>query len=142
MRHIFAVAAMALLLATALQPAEAPAKAQPKAAPKWKDAELRKSIEERFARSAIAADRFKIEVTDGVARITGKTDVMQHKGVATRLARSVGAKEVKNEVEVSEAARQKARRPARADGACADDRYAFWHVLLRLLKLSGNRHPP
>ena len=42
------------------------------------------------------------------ARITGKTDVMQHKGVATRLARSAGAKEVKNEVEVSEAARQKA----------------------------------
>ena len=35
------------------------------------------------------------------ARITGKTDVMQHKGVATRLARSAGAKEVKNEVEVS-----------------------------------------
>ena len=109
MRRIFAMAVVALFLAAALQPAEAPTKAQPKAAAlRWKDAELRKTIEDRFARSAIAADHFKVEVTGGVAHITGKTDVMQHKGVATRLARSVGAKEVKNEVEVSEAARQKA----------------------------------
>ncbi|MBI3695584.1 MAG: BON domain-containing protein [Acidobacteria bacterium] len=108
MRHMFAMAAVALFLAAALQPAEAPTKAQPKAAPRWKDAELRKAIEDRLARSAIAADHFKVEVTGGVARITGKTDVMQHKGVATRLARSMGAKEVRNEVEVSEAARQKA----------------------------------
>jgi osmotically-inducible protein OsmY len=109
MRRLFAAAATALLLAAALQPAEAPSKAQPKAAaPKWKDAELRKVIEDRFARSAIAADRFKVEVTEGVARLTGKTEVLQHKGVATRLARSVGAKEVRNEIEVSEAARQKA----------------------------------
>ena len=110
MRRIFGVAAVALLLATALEPAEAPKKTQPPAqsAARWKDAELRKAIEERFARSAIAVDRFRVEVNNGVARITGKTDVIQHKGVATRLARSVGAKEVRNEVEVSEAARQKA----------------------------------
>ena len=109
MRRILAIAAAVLLSSTALQPAEAPNKAEPKtAAPRWKDAELRKAIEDRFARSAIAADHFKIEVNNSVARITGKTDVIQHKGVATRLARSMGAKEVRNEVEVSEAARQKA----------------------------------
>ncbi|MBI3666693.1 MAG: BON domain-containing protein [Acidobacteria bacterium] len=108
-RRIFAIAAVALFLAAALQPAEAPDKTQPKgAAPRWKDNELKKAIEARFSRSAIAADHFRVEVKEGAAYITGKTDVMQHKGVATRLARSVGAKEVHNEVEVSEAARQKA----------------------------------
>lgn len=108
MRRIFAAVAVALFLATAVQPAEAPSKPQTKAAPKWKDAELKKAIEERLARSAIAVDHFKVEVSEGVARLTGKTDVMQHKGVATRLARAVGAKEVRNEIEISEAARQKA----------------------------------
>ena len=108
MRRAFAVAAVALFLAAALQPAEAPTKVQPKPAPRWKDAELKKAIEQRFADSAIAVDHFKVDVTEGVARITGKTGVMQHKGVATRLARSMGAKEVKNEVEISEEARQKA----------------------------------
>ncbi len=110
MRQIIRMVTAALLLAAALQPAEAPKKTQPQApgAPRWKDAELRKAIEDRFARSAIAADKFKVEVTNGVARITGKTDVIQHKGVATRLARSMGAKQVRNEVEVSEAARKRA----------------------------------
>ena len=53
-------------------------------------------------------DHFKVEVSDGVVILTGKTEIIQHKGVATRLARSMGAKEVRNEIEVSEAARQKA----------------------------------
>lgn len=114
MRRTVAVAA-ALFLAAALQPAEAPKKTQTKThtsqertTPQWKDTELRKAVEARFARSAIAADHFKVEATDGVVHITGATDVMQHKGVATRLARSVGAKEVRNDVEVSQAAREKA----------------------------------
>ena len=110
MRQVIRMATAALFMAAALQPAEAPKRTQPQVqgTPRWKDAELRKAIEERFARSAIAVDKFKVEVSNGVARITGKTDVMQHKGVATRLARSMGAKEIRNEVEVSEAARRKA----------------------------------
>lgn len=111
MRRILTIGALALSLAAALQPAEAPVKSQSKStasAPHWKDAELRKAIEQRFARSAIAVDKFKVDVNDGVAHITGKTDVIQHKGVATRLARSMGARAVKNDVEVSQAAREKA----------------------------------
>jgi len=108
MRRAFAAAAMALVWAAALEPAEAPAKAQPKAPPRWKDVELKKTIEDRFARSAIAVDKFKVEVNDGVARITGKTDVMQHKGVATRLAKSMGARAVQNDVEITDAARRRA----------------------------------
>ena len=110
MRRALTVAALALSLAAALQPAEAPAKSQTKSAasPHWKDAELKKAIEQRLARSAIAVDKFKVDVNDGVAHITGKTDVIQHKGVATRLAKAMGARSVKNDVEVSAAAREKA----------------------------------
>jgi len=108
MRCLAVVTAAALLLAAAAQAAEAPATNQPKASPRWKDTELKKAIEERFARSAIAPNRFRVDVNDGVARITGKTEVLQHKGVATRLARSMGARQVQNEIEVSEAARQRA----------------------------------
>jgi len=110
LRRALTIAAMALSLAAALQPAEAPTKSQskPAAAPHWKDAELKKAIEQRIARSAIAADRFKVDVNDCVAHITGQTEVIQHKGVATRLAKSMGARSVKNDVEVSAAAREKA----------------------------------
>ena len=40
--------------------------------------------------------------------IEGKTDVMQRKGAATRMARSAGAKKVVNRIQISDAARQKA----------------------------------
>jgi hypothetical protein len=43
-----------------------------------------------------------------VATIDGKTDVLQHKGVATRMSKTAGAVAVNNRVQVSEAARQKA----------------------------------
>jgi hypothetical protein len=49
-----------------------------------------------------------VKVTAGVATIEGKTDVVQHKGVATRLARTGGARAVNNRIEVSEAAKTKA----------------------------------
>jgi len=103
MRRLLAWTATALFLPIAMH-----GQAQPKATPRWKDVELKKSIEERLARSAIAVNKFRVEVTDGVVRITGKTDVMQHKGVATRLAKSMGAKVVKNEIEITDAARQRA----------------------------------
>ena len=111
MRKAVTLFVAAMLLAAGSVPAQAQsaqAKPQSKAAPKWKDAELKKAVEERLARSAIAVDHFKVEVSDGVVILTGKTDIIQHKGVATRLARAVGAREVRNEIEVSEAARQKA----------------------------------
>ena len=40
--------------------------------------------------------------------IVGKTSVIQHKGVATRLARSAGATVVHNNIEVSDEAKAKA----------------------------------
>lgn len=72
------------------------------------DRELEKAIRDRFARSKIARNGFQVQVQGGVATLTGQTDVIQHKGVATRLAKTTGAKQVINRIQVSEAARQKA----------------------------------
>ena len=72
------------------------------------DADLEKKIRARLARSKIAPDNFQVHVQGGVATITGRTDVLQHKGTATRLAKTTGAVQVINQVEVSDAARQRA----------------------------------
>ena len=72
------------------------------------DADLEKKIRARLARSKIAPDKFQIHVQGGVATITGRTEVLQHKGTATRLAKTAGATQVINQVEVSDAAKEKA----------------------------------
>lgn len=72
------------------------------------DAQIEKEIRARFAESKISADKFEVHVQGGRATITGTTNVLQHKGVATRLARAAGATEIINQIEPSEEARQKA----------------------------------
>ncbi len=72
------------------------------------DAEIEAKIRARLARSKIAADGFQVKVKDGVAIFTGRTEVLQHKGAATRMARSAGAVRVVNQIVISEAARQRA----------------------------------
>jgi hypothetical protein len=72
------------------------------------DRTLEASIRGRFAKSKINEDKFTVRVQGGVATIEGRTEVLQHKGVATRLAKAAGARQVVNRVEPSEAARQKA----------------------------------
>lgn len=49
-----------------------------------------------------------MRVQGGVATLEGHTDVLQHKGTATRLAKAMGAKQVVNRIEISDAAREKA----------------------------------
>ncbi len=72
------------------------------------DAQLEAAIRERFAKSKVAEDGFTVRVQGGVAVIEGRTNVIQRKGAATRMAKSAGAKKVINKVEVNEAARLKA----------------------------------
>ena len=97
----------AALLMTAAAQNQTPAKAPPgKAA--LSDAALEKSIAERFARSKCAEDKFTVRVQGGVATIEGKTEVVQRKGAATRMARSAGASKVVNKVQVGQSAREKA----------------------------------
>jgi len=83
-------------------PAKAPAK------PLLQDAKLEAAIRAKFAKSKINADKFTVHVQGGVATIEGKTDIVQHKGTATRLAKTAGAAAVINRVQISDAAREKA----------------------------------
>jgi hypothetical protein len=72
------------------------------------DAQLETAIRARFAKSKINEDKFQVRVQGGVATIEGRTDVIQHKGTATRLAKTAGAVAVNNHVQPSDAAKQKA----------------------------------
>jgi len=73
------------------------------------DAEIERKIRERFAASKINQNHFQVKVTGGTAILEGRTDVIQHKGTATRLAKLAGAKSVKNNIVVSEKAKAKAQ---------------------------------
>jgi hypothetical protein len=72
------------------------------------DAQLEKDIRARFAKSKISTHKFQVHVQGGVATIEGQTDVLQHKGTATRLAKSAGAVKVVNKVAVSQSAKDQA----------------------------------
>ncbi len=72
------------------------------------DAEIQADLRMRLNRGKIAADHFQGTVHGGVATLTGHTDVIQHKGVATRLAKTAGARRVDNQIQISDAARKKA----------------------------------
>jgi hypothetical protein len=77
-------------------------------APALSDAQIENAIKAKLAKSKIGADHFKVRVQGGVAYWEGTTDVIQHKGSATRMAKSAGARAVVNNITISEAARQKA----------------------------------
>ena len=78
------------------------------------DAELERRIRERFADSKISANDFKIRVLEGVAILEGRTDIVQHKGTATRLARAAGAVEVDNRIQISERGKKAASKTQRS----------------------------
>lgn len=101
---------LAVLLAWGgTEPGKRPAAAKPAArASAQSDVEIEKNIRDRFAKSKINEDKFQVHVQGGVATIEGKAEVIQHKGVATRLAKSGGAVAVVNHIQISEAAREKA----------------------------------
>jgi|SRR5579872_595552 len=65
-------------------------------------------IRARLEKSKIGKDGFKVRVQGGVATWEGSTEVVQHKGAATRMAKSAGAKAVVNNIKISDAAKQKA----------------------------------
>jgi len=88
---------------TAPQAAKPPVKQAMKS-----DAVIEATIRAKFARSKINAEKFQVHVQGGVATIEGKTNVIQHKGTATRLAKIGGAIAVNNHIAISDAAKQKA----------------------------------
>jgi hypothetical protein len=105
---------VALLFAAALaaaQPKAAPSK--PKAPPAQgttaqQDKEIEAVIKAKLAKSKVGKDGFTVRVQGGVAYWEGTTNVVQHKGSATRMAKTAGAKAVVNNIKVSDAAKQQA----------------------------------
>ena len=104
-----------LLLVLALSSASAETKSQTKAkapppqgttAPQ--DVQIEAAIRARLAKSVIGKDGLTVHVQGGVAYWDGTTNVVQHKGAATRMAKSAGAKKVVNNIKVGEDAKQKA----------------------------------
>ena len=90
------------------RPATASTAKRPAGQPKLSDAQLEAVIRAKFAKSKINADKFTVHVQGGVATIDGKTDVVQHKGTATRMCKTAGAAVVNNRVQISDAAKAKA----------------------------------
>jgi len=66
------------------------------------------TIRAKLAKSKIGKDGFTVRVQGGIAYWEGKTDVVQHKGSATRMAKTAGAKSVVNNIKVSDAGKEKA----------------------------------
>ncbi len=107
------VVALALAMTGAMAEPQSAARKPPaataaKSQPKLTDAQLEAAIRAKFAKSKIHEDKFTVRVQGGVAHIDGKTDVLQHKGVATRMAKTAGAVMVDNRIQVSQAAKDKA----------------------------------
>lgn len=104
------VLAMAAWLTAATKPATKPASAARAGmgTTAQADVEIEKKIREKLAKSKIGADHFQVHVQGGIATWEGETSVIQHKGAATRMAKTAGAKAVVNNIKISDEARQKA----------------------------------
>lgn len=72
------------------------------------DKVIEAAIRAKLAKSKIRKDGFTVRVQGGVAYWDGTTNVIQHKGSATRMAKTAGAKAVVNNIKISDAAKQKA----------------------------------
>jgi hypothetical protein len=100
-----------LLLALALSSVFAQTKSKalpPQGTTAPQDVQIESEIRTRLAKSVIGKDGLTVRVQGGVAYWDGATNVVQHKGAATRMAKSAGAKKVVNNIKVGEDAKQKA----------------------------------
>lgn len=71
------------------------------------DAQLEATLRAKLAKSKVGKDGFKFHVQHGVVTWEGQTNVPQHKGAATRMARTAGALSVVNNIQVSDEAKAK-----------------------------------
>jgi BON domain len=75
---------------------------------KFSDAEIEATIKAKLSKSKIGKEGFQVHVKNGIATWTGSTSIMQHKGAATRMAKTAGALQVVNNIKVSDQAKSKA----------------------------------
>jgi osmotically-inducible protein OsmY len=64
------------------------------------DEQLEATIKTKLTKSKIGKDGFHFKVQRGVVTWEGTTNIGQHKGAATRMARSSGAAQVVNNIKV------------------------------------------
>jgi osmotically-inducible protein OsmY len=69
-------------------------------APPATDAQIEAQLHDRLAKSVVGKDGFTAKVKAGVVYWEGTTSVSQHKGAATRMAKSSGARRVVNNIKV------------------------------------------
>jgi hypothetical protein len=72
---------------------------------KFSDAEIEATIKAKLAKSKIGKDGFEVHVKNEIATWTGSTSVVQHKGAATRMAKTAGAIQVINNIKISDQAK-------------------------------------
>jgi osmotically-inducible protein OsmY len=75
---------------------------------KFSDAEIEATIKAKLAKSKIGKEGFQVHVKNGIATWTGSTSIMQHKGAATRMAKTAGAIQVVNNIKLSDQAKANA----------------------------------
>ncbi len=71
------------------------------------DRQIEATIRAKLAKSKIGKDGLTVRVQGGIAYWEGSTGVVQHKGSATRMAKTAGAKAVVNNIKVSDEAKEK-----------------------------------
>ncbi len=71
------------------------------------DAQLEATLRAKLAKSKVGKDGFKFHVQHGVVTWEGQTSVPQHKGAATRMARTAASLQVVNNIQVSDEAKAK-----------------------------------
>jgi osmotically-inducible protein OsmY len=107
LKLILPILMIALLAGAYAQPA--PKKTPPaQGTTAEEDKRIEAAINAKLEKSKIGKDGFKVHVQGGIATWEGNTEVLQHKGAATRMAKSAGAKAVTNHIKVGDAAKDKA----------------------------------
>jgi osmotically-inducible protein OsmY len=100
----FALLPIVLICAASLLSAATPARGDARLS----DSEIEAAIKVKLAKSKIGKDGMTVKVKNGIATWQGTTSVMQHKGAATRMAKTAGAIQVVNNIKISDEAKQKA----------------------------------
>ena len=103
-----AIPLVPVMLAMPLHAAAPTRKVAPQHTATPSDAQIEATIRTKLAKSKIGRDGFSFRVQRGVVTWEGNTSVMQHKGSATRMARTAGAVQVINNIQVSATAKAKA----------------------------------
>ncbi len=110
MKRIFAVLSLAAWSLSVYGATSTKSHAPSHSQERYSDAEIESTIKTKLAKSKIGKDGIQVHVKGGVATWTGNTNVMQHKGAATRMARTAGATQVVNNIKISDQANNPLRK--------------------------------